>query len=102
MLSPHDIENRIRDRHMQQLKAAEDQIDAALEEHWEERFKGISVTFEPPIHRLIMDELAKKYHGPGKYNVEYRRKRPVTATNQWYEYDTLEFKPYSEPVHSEL
>ena len=102
MLSQKDIENRIRDRHMQQLKAAEDQIDAALEEHWEERYKGIPVTFEPPIHRLIMDELAKKYRGPGKYNVEYRRKKPASTSSQHYEYDTLEFRPYSEPVHSEL
>lgn len=102
MLSQGDIENRIRDRHMVQIKAAEDQIDNALEEHWNDLSRGIPVTFEPPIHRLIMDELAKKYRGPGKYNVEYRRMKPVTALAQYYDYDTLVFKPYTESVHHEL
>jgi len=102
MLSQKNIEDRIRDRHMAQIKAAEDQIDAALEERWATRHRGILVTFEPPIHRLIMDELAKKYRGPGRYNVEYRRMKPVTTPDQHYEYDSLEFKPYSEPCHSEL
>lgn len=102
MLSQKDIENRIRDRHMGQMKAAEDQIDAALEEHWEERYKGIPVTFDPPIHRTIMDALAEKYRGPGKYDVQFLRKKPATTSAEHYEYDTLQFKPYTQPVHSEL
>lgn len=102
MLTQKEIEDRLRDRHMHQMPAAEEQIDQRLEERWEDRHKGIEVTFEPPIHRTIMDKLAEKYRGPGRYNVQYLRKRPVVRSGDHYEYDTLKFEPYSQPVHSEL
>ncbi len=93
MLTPKEIEDRIRDRHMHQMKAAEEQIDAELEARWDERYKGILVKLNPVPHRLVLDELVKKYRGEGKYNVEYR------SSKHTQDYDSLEFKPYSAPYY---
>ena len=96
MLTPADVEKKVLEAHMDEVRAAEEQIDRLLVSGWEERDKGIIANFHPPLHRLVLDELAKKYRGAGKWDVQLRSSKNTTV------YDSLQFKPYAKPVHTEL
>jgi len=96
MITPREVEERVRHIHEPQIGPAEKQIDAELVAGYDNRYSGITVTLNPPVHRLILDELAKKYRGKDKWTVDY------VSSKRNDVYDGLRFKVFSESRSSEL
>lgn len=93
MITPKQLDAKVTEKYVAlQLEAAEAQLDRELEEKWEtSSTTSITVWFDPPVHRAVLDELHRRYSGRDKWDVELRSK-----DNSGH-YDGLEMVRYSPP-----
>ena len=93
MITPKQLDEKVTAKYVKlQLEAAERQLDQELEDRWEmNSTQPITVWFDPPVHRSVLDELYRRYSGTDKWTVNLRsRKNDGT-------YDGLELKRYVAP-----
>ena len=90
MITPKQLDERVTAYYVKlQLEAAELQLDKELEDKWEmNSTKPITVYFDPPVHRSVLDEIVRRYSGPDKWTVSLRSK------DNNHSYDGVELKRF--------